>query len=152
MHTSHHIGSMCTVAAAARNRISAQRTCHRLGIMHTCVTSCAACVVCRCIELVRSIISSLACINSGIVARGVLPANGLAATLIKYLRLMKGQERIVLESIVDDFLIHLLVALGYNDGRFVILYKEKHIYTHLHTRAHAHTSTNNPPAVCVATW
>jgi hypothetical protein len=42
-------------------------------------------------------------------------------TLLKYLSLIVGSARMGLESVVDDFLIHLLVALGYNEGDLVIL-------------------------------
>jgi hypothetical protein len=41
--------------------------------------------------------------------------------LLKYLSLMFGVGRMQLDSVVDDFLIHLLGALGYNDGDLVVL-------------------------------
>ncbi len=47
--------------------------------------------------------------------------SGVGWVLLKYLSLMVGQGRMKLESVVDDFLIHLLVALGYNDGDLVVL-------------------------------
>jgi len=42
--------------------------------------------------------------------------------LLKYLSLICGTNRMPLESVVDDFLIHLLVALGYTKGNLVVLY------------------------------
>ena len=47
--------------------------------------------------------------------------SGIGWVLLKYLSLIKGSKRMRLESVVDDFLIHLLVALGYNDGDLVVL-------------------------------
>jgi hypothetical protein len=46
---------------------------------------------------------------------------GVGWLLLKYLSLIVGVGRMLLESVVDDFFIHLLVALGYNDGDLVIL-------------------------------
>ena len=41
--------------------------------------------------------------------------------LYKYLRLILGPDKLGLESVVDDLVIHLLAALGFNDGNLVIL-------------------------------
>jgi len=46
---------------------------------------------------------------------------GIGWILLKYLSLIVGVGRMALESVVDDFFIHLLVALGYNDGDLLIL-------------------------------
>jgi hypothetical protein len=47
--------------------------------------------------------------------------SGIGWLLLKYLSLISGTGRMNLESVVDDFLIHLLGALGYSDGDLVVL-------------------------------
>lgn len=48
-------------------------------------------------------------------------ANDIGTTLLKYLRLIVGTEKMGLESVVDDMVIHLFAALGFNAGRLLIL-------------------------------
>lgn len=48
-------------------------------------------------------------------------ANDVGTTLLKYLRLIVGTEKMGLESVVDDMVIHLFAALGFNAGRLLIL-------------------------------
>jgi len=50
-----------------------------------------------------------------------VPSVGLGWTLFKYLRLLHGLEFMELESVVDDFVMHLLAALGFNDGPLLVL-------------------------------
>jgi hypothetical protein len=51
------------------------------------------------------------------------PLTGIGWILYKYLRLIHGNNPMRLESVVDDFGIHLLAALGANEGNTVILSK-----------------------------
>lgn len=46
---------------------------------------------------------------------------GIGWVLLNYLSLCTGSRDIVLESVICDFLIQLLGALGYNDGDMVVL-------------------------------
>ena len=48
-------------------------------------------------------------------------ANDIGSTLLKYLRLIVGTVKMGLESVVDDMVIHLFAALGFNAGRLLIL-------------------------------
>jgi len=52
-----------------------------------------------------------------------IPSAGVGRTLFKYLRLLYAPSpySVFLESVVDDFVIHLLVALGFNEDPLLIL-------------------------------
>jgi len=56
-------------------------------------------------------------------------ASGVGHVLLKYLRLIVGTEKMGLESVVDDFVIHLFAALGFNSGKLLILSKNKLTFT-----------------------
>src|SRR5690349_20636538 len=51
------------------------------------------------------------------------PRSNPGFALYKYLRLIAGESKLGLESVVDDLVIHLLTALGFNEGYFVVLSK-----------------------------
>ncbi len=52
------------------------------------------------------------------------PVGYPAAALYEYVRLIVGPSS-HLESVVDDLVIHLLTAVGFNDGNFLVLSKNK---------------------------
>jgi hypothetical protein len=47
--------------------------------------------------------------------------SGAGLVLWKYQQLIIGTQKMGLESVVDDFVIHLLAALDFNEGNLVIL-------------------------------
>ena len=61
----------------------------------------------------------------------ILPSAGVGRTLFKYLRLLHAPYpyNVLLESVVDDFVVHLLVALGFNEGPLLILSKNQLSFT-----------------------
>ena len=73
----------------------------------------------------KSVIQSCSFIDMNSIMTLCLPAPranpGFA--LFKYLRLIAGESKLGLESVVDDLVIHLLTALGFNDDYFVVLSK-----------------------------
>jgi len=86
------------------------------------------CLVCMCIcrvENAQSVIDSCSFIDEKSLLSRDLPApcTNPGFALYKYLRLIAGVYKVGLESVVDDLVIHLLTALGFNDGYFMVLSK-----------------------------
>jgi hypothetical protein len=77
------------------------------------------------VALGQAVLQSCAVITTdSVAALAWLPnpdANDIGSTLLKYLRLIVGTEMMGLESVVDDMVIHLFAALGFNAGRLLIL-------------------------------
>jgi len=77
------------------------------------------------VALGQAVLQSCAVITAdSVAALAWLPdpdANDIGSTLLKYLRLIVGTEKMGLESVVDDMVIHLFAALGFNAGRLLIL-------------------------------
>jgi hypothetical protein len=66
-----------------------------------------------------------------------VPQDSTGWKLYKFLRLVDGIDSMHLESVVDDFVIHLLDALGFNDGPLVVLSKNKLAFTMNSTSVYA---------------
>lgn len=88
------------------------------------------------IAIARDVLSSCGVITlPSVHARKWEPdplAGDVGSVLLKYLRLIVGKDRMALESVVDDLLIHLLAAMGFNQGNLLI---SSHTIRHTHSMA-----------------
>ena len=93
-----------------------------VGVLLTLAPLCAlACLV----DLGAAVLKSCEVITEQSVASDLWQptpaANDIGSTLLKYLRLIVGTQKLGLESVVDDMVIHLFAALGFNTGKLLIL-------------------------------
>jgi hypothetical protein len=86
---------------------------------------CVVLLGCWLVALGQSVLESCEKITeASVAANSWMPdpaANDVGSTLLKYIRLIVGTEKMGLESVVDDMVIHLFAALGFNGGRLLIL-------------------------------